>query len=128
MQCVTRTHINHAQDSATPLGDCTESPHPACMPGVVLHGLRGAQRVLDPSALDATLGQDIQSVSAEAHQPFGVTHLRPPSAQSRKSSLMLVFDRVCASTRFTITAQDSDGPGEPSGSGLPGSEPGTTTE
>ena len=48
--------------------------------------------------------------------------------QSRSSSLMDVFARVCASTIFTITAQYNDGPGEPSGSGRPGSEPGTTTE
>ncbi len=39
---------------------------------------------------------------------------------------MPVFARVWASTVFTITAQWSDGPGEPSGRGLPGSEPGTT--
>ncbi len=44
--------------------------------------------------------------------------------QSRSSSLMLVFARVCASTRLTITAQESDGPGEPSGSGLPGQRTG----
>ena len=54
-------------------------------------------------------------------------HLRSP-AQSRSSSLIEVFARVCASTVFTITAQYSDGPGEPSGNGLPGSDPGTTTE
>ncbi len=48
--------------------------------------------------------------------------------QSRSNSLMEVFARVCASTVFTITAQYSDGPGDPSGSGLPGKEPGTTTE
>ena len=41
---------------------------------------------------------------------------------------MLVFDRVRSSTRFTITAQPSDGPGAPSGSVLPGKLPGTTTE
>jgi hypothetical protein len=45
---------------------------------------------------------------------------------SRKSSLMPVLARVWASTVFTITAQWSDGRGEPSGSSLPGSEPGTT--
>ena len=48
--------------------------------------------------------------------------------QSRSSSLIAVLARVCASTRLTITAQYSEGPGEPSGSGLPGSEPGTTTD
>ena len=31
-----------------------------------------------------------------------------------------VFERVCASTVFTMTAQYSEGPGVPSGSGLPG--------
>ena len=31
--------------------------------------------------------------------------VRLAEAQSRRSSLMLVFDRVCASTFFTITAQ-----------------------
>ena len=67
-------------------------------------------------------------------------HDRPPTArrnrwfwrgtvpQSRSSSLIEVLARVCASTIFTMTAQYSDGPGEPSGSGLPGIEPGTTTE
>ena len=49
-------------------------------------------------------------------------------AQSRNNSLMEVFARVCASTVLTMTAQYSDGPGDPSGSGLPGNEPGTTTE
>ena len=39
--------------------------------------------------------------------------------QSRNSSLMEVFARVCASTVLTITAQYKDGPGEPSGSGFP---------
>ena len=41
---------------------------------------------------------------------------------------MDVFARVRASTRLTMTAQASDGPGEPSGNGLPGRPPGTTTE
>ena len=48
--------------------------------------------------------------------------------QSRNKSLIPVLERVCASTVFTITAQYSDGPGVPSGKGLPGSEPDTTTE
>jgi hypothetical protein len=48
--------------------------------------------------------------------------------QSRSSSLIAVLLRVCASTRLTITAQARLGPGEPSGNGLPGSAPGTTTE
>jgi len=30
---------------------------------------------------------------------------RPGSGQSRRRSLMEVFERVCSSTRFTITAQ-----------------------
>jgi hypothetical protein len=37
---------------------------------------------------------------------------------------MPVFARVFASTRFTITAHASEGPGEPSGSGLPGKRAG----
>ena len=41
---------------------------------------------------------------------------------------MPVFERVCASTVLTMTAQASAGPGVPSGKGLPGSEPGTSTE
>ena len=41
---------------------------------------------------------------------------------------MPVLERVCASTVLTMTAQESAGPGVPSGNGLPGSEPGTTTE
>lgn len=48
--------------------------------------------------------------------------------QSRSNSLIAVFCRVCASTRLTITAQDRLGPGDPSGRGLPGRLPGTTTE
>ena len=48
--------------------------------------------------------------------------------QSRSNSLIEVFARVCSSTVLTMTAQYSDGPGEPSGSGRPGSDPGTTTE
>ncbi|POR53153.1 hypothetical protein CYD53_104128 [Bosea psychrotolerans] len=48
--------------------------------------------------------------------------------QSRSNSLMPVFERVWASTVLTMTAQESEGPGVPSGKGLPGSEPGTTTE
>src|SRR5271165_2921760 len=47
---------------------------------------------------------------------------------ARSSSLIEVLERVCASTRFTITAQARFGPGVPSGSGRPGSVPGTTTE
>ena len=48
-------------------------------------------------------------------------------AQSRSRSLMEVFDRVFASTRFTMTAQYRPGPGVPSAMGLPGRVPGTTT-
>ena len=48
--------------------------------------------------------------------------------QSRRRSLTEVFERVFSSTCLMITAQDSDGPGEPLASGLPGSVPGTTTE
>lgn len=48
-------------------------------------------------------------------------------AQSRSRSLMEVFDRVFASTRFTMTAQYRPGPGVPSAMGLPGMVPGTTT-
>ena len=51
-----------------------------------------------------------------------------PVHQSRNSSLIDVFDRVCASTVFTMTAQYSDGPGDPFGRALPGKDPGTTTE
>ena len=50
------------------------------------------------------------------------------AAQSRRSSLMLVFERVCSSTRLTMTAQYSAGVGAPFGPGLPGKVPGTTTE
>ena len=50
------------------------------------------------------------------------------SVQSRNSSLMEVLARVRSSTRLTMTAQSVDGPGEPSGSGRAGNEPGTTTE
>ena len=39
-----------------------------------------------------------------------------------------VFDRVFSSTCLMMTAQKSDGPCDPSASGLPGSVPGTTTE
>ena len=49
-------------------------------------------------------------------------------AQSRNNSLIEVLARVRSSTRLTITTQASEGPGEPSGSGLPGSDPGITTE
>ena len=49
-------------------------------------------------------------------------------AQSRSSSLIEVLARVRSSTRLTITAQASDGPGLPSASGRPGRLPGTTTE
>ena len=128
MADITRPHINHAQDSATPLRDRTESPHPVRMPGIDHYRVRGKQRPLDPSSLDAAFGQHLQGVPAEADRSSGVTHPATPVDQSRRSSLMLVFARVCASTRFTITAQASEGPGEPSGRGLPGSEPGTTTE
>ena len=48
--------------------------------------------------------------------------------QSRSRSLTDVFDRVFSSTCLMITAQDKDGPGVPSASGLPGNVPGTTTE
>jgi len=48
--------------------------------------------------------------------------------QSRSRSLIPVLERVCASTVLTMTAQERLGPGVPSGSGLPGSDPGTTTE
>src|SRR3546814_20661894 len=51
-----------------------------------------------------------------------LTH-RVAGNQSRSSSLIPVLARVLASTRLTITAQYSDGPGVPSGSGLPGREP-----
>src|SRR3954470_11601457 len=61
--------------------------------------------------------------AVEGEEDVGRAH-----AQSRRSSLMLVLARVCASTRLTITAQDSEGPGEPSGRSLPGKVPGTTTE
>ena len=46
----------------------------------------------------------------------------PP--QSRSSSLIAVFARVWASTRLTMTAQASEGPGEPSGRFFPGIVPG----
>src|SRR5690348_12812075 len=49
-------------------------------------------------------------------------------AQSRSNSLIEVLARVRSSTRLTITQQASEGPGEPSGSGLPGNAPGITTE
>jgi len=48
--------------------------------------------------------------------------------QSRNRSLIEVFDRVCSSTCFTMTAQYRLGPSLPSGSFLPGIVPGTTTE
>ena len=48
--------------------------------------------------------------------------------QSRNRSLTEVFERVFSSTCLMITAQESDGPGDPSASGLPGRLPGTTTE
>ena len=50
------------------------------------------------------------------------------TGQSRRRSFTDVLERVCSSTRLTMTAQDNDGPGVPSGSGAPGSVPGTTTE
>lgn len=50
------------------------------------------------------------------------------ASQSRSSSLTDVLARVPASTVLTMTAQYNDGLGEPSAYGLPGSEPGTTTE
>ena len=53
---------------------------------------------------------------------------RGTKIQSRKSSLMLVLERVRSSTCLTITAQARDGPGSPFASGLPGKLPGTTTE
>ena len=52
---------------------------------------------------------------------------RARPGQSRSSSLIPVFERVCASTVLTITAQYSEGPALPSGRALPGSAPGTTT-
>ena len=75
------------------------------MPGIDLHGVRGKERPLDPSSLDAAFGQHLQSVRAEADGSIGSLIRAPPVGQSRSSSLMLVFARVCASTRFTITAQ-----------------------
>src|SRR6185437_4737129 len=57
-----------------------------------------------------------------------VRGLFPSLRQSLSSALIDVEDRVFASTRFTITAQASDGPIVPSASGLPGRLPGTTTE
>lgn len=65
----------------------------------------------------------------------GIPGLRCPAGglarhadQSRNNSLMLVFARVPASTRLTITAQASEAPGEPSGKDLPCNAPETTTE
>ena len=48
--------------------------------------------------------------------------------QSRSNSLIPVFDRVCASTVLTITAQYRLGPGMPSTFTFGGKVPGTTTE
>ena len=39
------------------------------------------------------------------HLTYAVTLSAPVVVQSRSSSLILVFDLVCASTFFTITAQ-----------------------
>ena len=70
------------------------------------------------------------ALSPREREKDGLGHLRSRRhrLQSRSRSLMLVLDRVCSSTRFTITAQDSAGPGVPSGKGRPGRVPGTTTE
>src|SRR6185369_8599482 len=56
-----------------------------------------------------------------------VTKIVRTDTQSRSNSLMLVLERVCSSTVLTMTAQASDGPGDPFGNGFPGREPGTTT-
>src|SRR5581483_2640193 len=48
--------------------------------------------------------------------------------QSLSNSLMLVLLRVFSSTRLTMTAQYSPGPGSPFFIGFPGVVPGTTTE
>ena len=50
---------------------------------------------------DFGYGLPLGRKSESMWQPF----LWPEGAQSRKSSLMLVFERVCASTFFTMTAQ-----------------------
>ena len=48
--------------------------------------------------------------------------------QSRSSSLMLVLERVCASTRLDDHGAVEGGAGRAVGQGLPGIAPGTTTE
>ena len=85
---------------------------------------RAAVRRRHRGAADEGLGEGdgIQRVQD------GLASRAGQAGQSRSSSLMLVLERVCASTRFTITAQYSDGPGSPSGQGLPGMLPDTTTE
>src|SRR5262245_5024272 len=76
--------------------------------------------------VDTALARQKQRREIHVHR----LHLLGPSAraQSLSNSLIEVLARVRSSTVFTMTAQYSDGPGVPSGSGFPGMAPETTTE
>ncbi len=76
--------------------------------------------VLQPVAQRVALGRRLAA-------PYNMRNVIGPY-QSRNSSLIDVFERVFPSTRLTMTAQASEGPGVPSGNGFPGNAPGTTTE
>ena len=61
--------------------------------------------------------------SGSAPGPAGRGSSRSVTDQSRSNSLIEVFARVCSSTVLTITAQYSDGPGDPSGKARPAASP-----
>jgi hypothetical protein len=93
--------------------------------------LMGSQRtILDITALraDPAVDQapkepnDTETSLCQRRARFGEAGRALGAPYSRNSSLIPVFERVCASTRLTITAQDRAGPPL-----APGREPGTTT-
>ena len=90
--------------------------------GQARHGKAGGFEVLGENALSAgILRRDRGAAEQRLRQRQRIHH-------ARKSSLIEVLARVCASTRLTMTAQARLGPAPPSGKALPGSAPGTTTE
>ena len=84
--------------------------------GVGQHRLRPVIGRGDGRAADQRLGQRQRPARGDGR------------AQSRSSSLIAVLARVRASTRFTITAQASEGSGRSPAGETCGMVPGTTTE
>ena len=78
---------------------------------------------LGSSTVNGTTGQDLFFAFTF---DTNFDHLRPDALISSLSWTTALLTQP--GTFFTITAQYSDGPGDPSGNGLPGKEPGTTTE